>query len=44
MLKSAEIMNGLPFVKLEFIKQFKQLLGRDKDLKDIALISKFCGK
>lgn len=40
-INSAEIINGYPFVKLNLIKQFKAKLGRDKDLKDIALIDQF---
>lgn len=40
-IETADIIGGFPFVKLEFIKRFKQRLGRDKDLKDIELINQY---
>jgi len=39
--KNAEIINGVPFMPLEELVKFKTALGREKDLKDIALIRKY---
>ncbi len=44
LIKEAEIINGLPFVKLEKVLQWKKLSGREKDLKDIETIQKFFGR
>jgi hypothetical protein len=41
LIKSADIINGFPFIKLrEFIK-FKKELGREKDFEDIKLIKNY---
>lgn len=44
LIKEAEIIDGLPFVKLEYVIQWKKLLGREKDLHDIELIEKYLAK
>jgi predicted nucleotidyltransferase len=41
LIKEADIIDGLPFVKLEYVLKWKKLLGRKKDLKDVKLIEKF---
>ncbi len=41
LIREAEIIDGLPFVKLERVLEWKRLSGRDKDLKDIEIIEKF---
>jgi hypothetical protein len=41
LIKTADTINGFPFIKLrEFIK-FKKVLGRKKDFEDIKLIKKY---
>jgi hypothetical protein len=40
-IDSAEIIDGLPFVKLEKVVEWKKKFGRDKDLKDLEAIEKF---
>jgi hypothetical protein len=37
-IAAAEIINGLAFESLEHVIYFKQLMAREKDLKDILLI------
>lgn len=39
-IKEAEIIDRLPFVKLQYIRHFKMILGRPKDLSDIAAIDR----
>lgn len=41
LIREAEIIDGLPFVKLKYILEWKKLSGREKDLKDIETIEKF---
>lgn len=41
LIEEAEIIDGLPFVKLESVLEWKKLSGREKDLKDIETIEKF---
>jgi len=41
LIREAEIIDGLPFVKLERVLEWKKLSGREKDLKDIEIIEKF---
>jgi ADP-ribose pyrophosphatase YjhB (NUDIX family) len=43
-IAKADIIDGYQYVNLEMIKDFKKLLGREKDLKDIELIEKFLSK
>lgn len=38
MIKEAETIDGLPFVSLEMMIEWKTLVGREKDLKDLELI------
>jgi hypothetical protein len=38
LIDDAEIINGLPFVRLSAVIEFKRLAGRPKDLEHIALI------
>lgn len=40
-IKNAEVINGIPFMRLEELIKFKTALGREKDLKDIELIEKY---
>jgi len=40
-INSAEIIDDLPFVKLENVIEWKKLYGREKDLNDIKIIEKF---
>lgn len=37
-IKNAEIIDGLPFVRLESIIEWKKKFGREKDLKDVELM------
>lgn len=41
LIKNAEIIDGLPFVKLEKVLKWKEMIGRDKDKKDIELIRNY---
>lgn len=43
-LESVEIIDGLPFVKLEYVIEWKKKFGRQKDLEDINLIKKYLKK
>lgn len=36
-----DIIEGIPFMSLKDVIQFKQALGRDKDMKDIELIKRY---
>jgi hypothetical protein len=40
LIGDAEIIDGLPFVKLERVLEWKKLRAREKDLKDIETIEK----
>lgn len=40
-IDTADIIDGIRFVKLSLIKKFKEKLARDKDLKDIKLIDNY---
>lgn len=42
-LACADIIEGLPFESLDHVLFFKQKMGREKDLTDIALIKKLQG-
>lgn len=44
MINTAEIIDELPFVQLKFVIEWKKLMGRDKDKKDIELIKKYLSK
>ena len=41
LIGEADIIDGLPFVKLERVLEWKRLMGREKDFKDIEIIEKF---
>lgn len=41
LIEESEIIDGLPFVRLERVLEWKKLSGREKDLKDIKTIEKF---
>lgn len=41
MIRGADIIDGLPFVKLDYLIKWKKFSGREKDLKDIELIEKW---
>lgn len=43
-IRGADIIDGLPFVKLEHVLYFKQRMGRAKDKKDIELIEEYMRK
>lgn len=43
-IDSADIINELPFVRLEYVIEWKKYLGREKDKKDIRLIQEFLTK
>ena len=40
-IQEAEIINGLPFVRLETVLKWKKIVAREKDLKDVETIEKF---
>ena len=40
-IKTATIINGVPFLNLQETIKFKQAMGREKDFKDIELIEKY---
>lgn len=41
LIQDAEIINGLPFVRLEKVLVWKKMIAREKDFKDIQLIETF---
>ena len=41
LIDKAEIIDGLPFVKLEYVVEWKRQNGREKDLKDIKTAEEF---
>jgi hypothetical protein len=41
LIKDAEIVEGIPVVRLEEVLKWKRALGREKDMTDIELINKF---
>jgi len=43
-IEDAETIEGLPFVKLEHVLEWKKKFGRDKDLKDAKIIEDFLQK
>ena len=40
-ISNAEIIHGIPFVRLEEVLKWKRVFGREKDKKDIKLIEEF---
>lgn len=41
LIKNADILNGIRFVKLEKVLEWKKAFNRPKDQEDIKLIEKF---
>ncbi|QQG47476.1 MAG: nucleotidyltransferase domain-containing protein [Candidatus Woesebacteria bacterium] len=41
MIKEAEIIKGVPFVRLEEVRDYKTFVNRDKDKNDVKLIDQF---
>lgn len=41
LIREAEIIDGLPFVKLKYVLKWKKFTARKKDLKDVKIIEKF---
>ena len=41
LIRGAEIIDGLPFVRIEEVLKWKRLNGREKDLKDAELIGRY---
>lgn len=41
LIKEAEFINDLPFVKLNYLIQWKKLNAREKDLKDIEVVENY---
>lgn len=41
LIADAEIINDLPFIRLKHVLKWKNLYGREKDLKDIELIENY---
>ncbi len=44
LIDTAEIIDGLPFVRLEHVISWKKSMGREKDLKDLELIERMRSK
>lgn len=40
-VRTATIIDGIPFLNLDELKKFKRALGREKDFKDIELIDDY---
>lgn len=40
-IKTADILDGLPFVKLDYVRLFKHRSARQKDLIDIQIIDQY---
>ncbi|MBN2095638.1 MAG: hypothetical protein JW727_06315 [Candidatus Aenigmarchaeota archaeon] len=41
LVDSAEIIEGMPYVRLEYVQEWKAYLSRDKDKADLKLIEKY---
>ena len=41
LIKEAEMIDGLPFVRLEKVLEWKKFIAKEKDLKDVELLEKF---
>lgn len=44
LISTADIIDGLPFVRLDYILQFKKILNREKDQSDVLLIENYLNK
>ncbi|MEK7507587.1 MAG: phospholipase D-like domain-containing protein [Patescibacteria group bacterium] len=43
LIRDAEIIDGLPFVKLHRVLEWKKIFGREKDIADVILIEQYLG-
>jgi hypothetical protein len=43
-IDSAQLIEGLPFVKLNYVLEWKESVGREKDINDIKLIKEYLSK
>lgn len=43
-IKTADIINGYPFLNIAETIKFKKALGREKDFRDIKLLEDYCNK
>lgn len=41
LIETAEVIDGLPFVRLEYVLEWKKQMGREKDKQDVILIEKY---
>ena len=41
LIKDSEIIDGLSFVKIKYVLEWKKLSTREKDIKDVKIIEKF---
>ncbi len=41
LIQTADIIEGVPFVKLKYVLEWKKTFGREKDRKDVKLIKKY---
>lgn len=41
LMADADIIDGVPFVKLQYVIEFKKKMGREKDKQDLALIDNY---
>lgn len=41
LIEEAEIIDGIPFLRLEELARFKKTIGREKDLRDVQLIETY---
>lgn len=44
MIKEADMIDGVPFVKLETVMEWKKIRNHPKDARDIALITEYLAK
>lgn len=44
LIETAEVIDGIPFVRLESVVEWKKIMGREKDAKDLALIQEYLSK
>ncbi len=44
LIDTAELVDGIPFVQLELVIEWKKIMGREKDVKDLALIQEYFEK
>jgi len=44
LIDTAERVDGIPFVKLEYVIDWKKQKGREKDMKDLILIEEYLSK